>query len=354
MTAYIMGLGQWLPETVRQNDAWPPSFWEAAVQRAGDRTLVDIDMGGDSEYARRIADYFAAEAGDPFLGTRQRRVADAAVGAREAELRAARAALDDAGVPADAVDCVMSWSMVPDQLMPPSALWVASAVGAHRAWAAGMDAACASIIPQLACGAALISSGQARYVLLTQSHLMTRVFPMSHPASPNVGDAATAVVLGPKPGHAILGSHAVSEGQYFDGVTWTRSDGDTPWYAPGGGYCLGSRDRAMAQELVRETVRMGSRTIADLMERIGLPVSALAAVVSVQPRRWVPGAIAEALGLPAGRAPHTFDELAHLAAAGVVTNLIAARQRALLAPGSLVALYAQGAGFTRGATVVRW
>jgi 3-oxoacyl-[acyl-carrier-protein] synthase III len=74
----------------------------------------------------------------------------------------------------------------------------------------------------------------------------------------------------------------------------------------------------------------------------------------VQPRRWVPTAIAEGLGLDPARAPQTFDEYAHLGAVGVITNLVAARDAGRLRRGATVALYAQGAGFTRSAALLRW
>ena len=53
-------------------------------------------------------------------------------------------------------------------------------------------------------------------------------------------------------------------------------------------------------------------------------------LASVQPRRWVPAAIAEGLGLPARVAPQTYDRYAHLGGAGAVANLIAARDAGLL------------------------
>jgi len=80
----------------------------------------------------------------------------------------------------------------------------------------------------------------------------------------------------------------------------------------------------------------------------------IATLVSVQPRRWVPGAIAEGLELPEGTAVNTYQRYAHLGGAGAVANLIAAREAGRLEPGALTVMYAQGAGFTRGAAAMRW
>ena len=355
MRASVLGLGQWLPETVRGNDAWPREF--AAALQATELTDVRAGSSGDA-CDRIVARHVAAESGDPFLGTKHRRVGDDGMTACEAETLAGRAALEDAGVEARDVDVVLSWALVPDRVSPSSAGRVAHLLGASRAFGMAVDAACASAIAQLMLAAALVQSGQARFVLLTQSHLATRAFPLAHPASPNVGDAATALVVGAAERPGILSSFGVSHGEYYDAVTWRRAkENDTPWHQPGGASYVGSYAREQAQYLVQETVRFGAATVREAAERARVDVAKLDAVVSVQPRRWVPGAIAETLGLPEGRAPQTFDDLAHLGGCGVVTNLIEARRRAQLAGSKqqsfLAALYAQGAGFTRAAAVVR-
>lgn len=356
MKACILGMGQWLPEAVRTNDAWPPEFVEASARRAGERVLVDVPEGEVGDLCDRIvAQHLAAERGDPFMGTSRRRVADDEMTSRQAEALAAQAALDDAGISGKDVDMVVSWALVPDHITPPSATWVAHAIGATHAFALGMDGACASALTQMTYAAALIETGRIKYAVITQSHLATRAFAMQHPASPNIGDAATALVIGPGPGHALISSHAVSHGEYYDTVLWTRgAEQDHAWHRSGNPFYLGSCNPAGVRYLVQNGVRFGAQTIGELMNELDMPISAIDALISVQPRRWFPEAIAETLGLAADIAPQTFDELAHLGAVGTVTNLIAARERGLLQDGALVAFYAQGAGFTRAAALVRW
>jgi 3-oxoacyl-[acyl-carrier-protein] synthase-3 len=350
MRASILGLGQWLPETVRDNGAWPRDFGAAAEATE----LTDVTAGSTGDACDRIvARHVAAEHGDPFLGTRHRRVADATMTACEAEAHAARAALADAQVEPREVDVLLSWSLVPDHVMPASAPRVAHLIGASRALGMAADAACASSVTQLILAAALVESGQARCVVLTQSHLATRVFPLAHPASPNVGDAATAIVVGASEQPGILSTFGVSHGEHYDAVVWRRTkENDSAWHQPGTAMYMGSYARESARRLIQDTVRLGADTVREAATRANVRVSSLDAVAAVQPRRWVPGAIAEALGLPVACAPQTFDDLAHLGGCGVVTNLIAARRRAAAQP-FLAALYAQGAGFTRAAAIVR-
>lgn len=358
MFARVAGLGRWLPERVRYNAEWSEDFVEASRKKQGDRTLVDLNFEEEEDPARAIARrYLALEALDPFLGCRERRVAEPSMGSAEAEAEAGRAALEDAGIAGDRVDAVLSSALVPDRLMPSNACRVAHLLGATRAFACTVDAACASPIAQLAMAAGLIESGRARVVLLTQSHLAARTFPLSHPASPCVGDAAAAWVVISAESPGILSTHAVTHGEYYDAVLWCRGktpEADPPWWESGGPFAMGSHDGLATRKLMHDTVPIAVRTIQELLTGACLPSTDIDVLCSVQPRGWVPSAIAEALGLNSEVAPRTYERLAHLGGAGPAINLMEARERGLLCPGARVVLYAQGAGFTRGAALIRF
>jgi 3-oxoacyl-[acyl-carrier-protein] synthase-3 len=358
MYARIAGLGRWFPEGVRRNQDWPDAFRVASQKRQGDRTLVDVPTEGEPDPHREIvARCLAAESDDPFLGGKERRIAEPGTSSAAAEAWAAEAALRDAQVAPGEVDAILSWALVPDRLMPSNACRVAYTLGAKRAWASTVDAACASPIAQLSLAAALIESGRARTVLLTQSHLVSPTFPLMHPASPCVGDGATAmlVVASERPG--ILLTHAMTHGQDYDAVLWCRDKDpaqDPPWWEPGGAFFMGSHDQAATRQLMQDTVKVGATTVQELAERARFDIQEISVLASVQPRRWVPGAIAEGLGLSARVAPNTFERYAHLGGAGAVLNLLEARENGQLRPGALAVMYAQGAGFTRGAAAIRW
>ncbi len=358
MRAAVLGLGQWLPETVRDNSAWPASF-SAVSADSGDRELADVPaLRAEDRYDAIVARHIAPEMDDRFLGAKRRRGADESISACEAEARAAKEAIGDAGIDPREIDVVLSWAVVPDRPSPPSATRVAHLVGATRAMAFGIDAACASILGQLLFATSLIEAGRARYVLITGSHLVARAFRLVHPASPSVGDAATALIVGPSEASGVLAVHGVSQGEYYDAVAWRRAR-DVPWYRAGGAMFMGTYDPEGARRLVRDTVRAGFETITETAQRAGVDVGSIDLLACVQPRRWIPAAIAEALGLPADVAPQTYDDLGHLGACGVVTNLIEGKRRGMLGPSAsgrapTVCLYAQGAGFTRAAAIVRW
>jgi 3-oxoacyl-[acyl-carrier-protein] synthase-3 len=359
MKAAIIGIGTWLPSTVRGNDYWPSTFGQRETH-GSDRTFNDIPVPLDAEAAAIVQRDLAREALDPMLGAKRRHVADEHQCSAEAEALAGRAALADAGVlPAD-IDLVLSHAMVPERLIP-NAPRVAALLGAHNAVALGVDSVCASAVSQLEVARAYVESGLARHVLLTQSHLMLRTFPVLHPAAPGLGDGASALLVSratrDRPGTqlSILSNFGQTHGEHAQSVTWVRGsddDSDPAWWLAGGALRLGSRNSEGAKFLMRETVTFGAATVREAARRAGIDVERIAVLTSVQPRGFIAAAIAERLGLARDRAVTTYEDVAHVGACGPVFNLHAAKRLGLLVPGALVALYAQGAGFTRAAVML--
>ena len=357
MHARIAGLGQWFPDRIRTNADWPEAFSAASRMKQGDRALVDVPSDERDKTMRIVKRYLAEEEHDPFLGAHERRVADANMTSAEAEANAGRAALSDAGIDAAEVDAIFSWALVPDRIMPSNACRVGDLIGAKRAWSVSVDSACASPIAHLNLAAALIESGRASTVLLTSSHLATRTFAMSHPAAPSVGDGAAAMLVTASKVPGILQTHSMTHGEHHDAVVWCRGksdESDPPWWQAGGPLSMGSRSPDATRALMQDTVPTAARTVAELAQRAGFAVDCIDALLSVQPRRWVPLAIAEALGLGASVATETYRRYAHLGGVGPVVNLIAAREAGKLRDGARVVIYAQGAGFTRAAAVLNW
>lgn len=353
MNVFIKGVASVFPPRVRRNEEWPAEFVERLSQK-GDRLFNDIPRATDR--AAEVTDkYLAAEARDPFLGVIERRVADDDASSAEAEAAAAESALEDAGIGADAIDAVISYSVTPDRLTPASATRVAARLGIEGALAFGMDAACATAILQLQTAAALVESGQAEHVLLTQSHLLLRSFPMLHPAAPGLGDGATACVVSRTGRYRLVAVHAVTHGEYYDAVTWVRGDGeseDTGWWKAGADFRVGTKDRDGAKVLQRDTVSFAARTLREVFTKAEIDVERLGLLCSVEPRGWVPGATLEVLGLRPELASSVYPYRAHLGAVGPIANLHSADVAGRCKGDGYIALYGQGAGFTRAAAVL--
>ncbi len=353
MGARIQGLGSFVPETIRRNSDWPAEFIGRPVGAYGSE-LAEIGLDDRDPCDLIVARHLAKEQNDPFRGAIERRVADLSMSSAEAEAIAGRRALDDAGIRPKDVDLVLSWSMVPDRVTPPSGPRVAHLIGAERAAAIGMDAACATGLAQMLFAAALVETGRANHVLLTQSHLIARANPLLHPASPIVGDVATAFVVGPAATRQIVDVHMVSHGEFHEAVTWVRGreKEEAPWWEAGPEFTPGTRNREQAKMLSKKLVHFARDTVVELMARVNRPVSDIDVLAITQPRRWFPSAVCESLGLSPEIAPSTWDTLAHVGGCGVLINLMEARRRGMIREGTRVAMFAMGAGITRSAAFV--
>ncbi len=265
MTVVLAGIGLWLPERIRTNDEWPSSFG-AGLEDAHARVFNDIPESASA--ADVVAHHLAAEAADPFLGAKRRHIAPEGTTTIDAEARAAARALEDAGLAADAVDCVIGYSITPERITPSSAPAVARTLGIRGAFTLGVEVACAAVPAQLALARGLIATGQATNVLCTQGHLLLRGMPPLHPAVPCLGDAATAFVVTAGDGADILDVHIVTHEEHYESVTWVRVDEGGPgWWEPGGGMRLGSENIAGAKALMRDTVAYGAQTIRECAMR---------------------------------------------------------------------------------------
>jgi len=256
--------------------------------------------------------------------------------------RAGSAALNRAGVdPAD-VDLVLVATLTQDELMPNAAPIVAHAVGADRAGAIDLGAACTGFLSGLSLGAAQIETGRAERVLLIGADFTTRIVDWEDKrTAPLFGDGVGAVVLGPAAGE--LGSI---------GPIVLGADGSG---APAIHIDHAERKLRMdGPEVYRHAVaRMGEATIA-AVAGAGLTLEDIDLFVYHQANGRILRALAEKLQLQSDRVVDVIENLGNSSAATLPLGLAAAEREGRLRPGARVLLSAFGAGFTWGAGVIEW
>ena len=177
----------------------------AVVERAGATPRVGAALAGaghavpdtvvgNAEIARRLG---VDEAWiESRTGTRERRAL--ADGERLADLavRAAGAALHDAGVAAGEIDLVLVGTTSADEMSPHAAPLVAGALGIRGAAAIDISAACTGFLSGLATAAAFIETGRARAALVVGADGLTRYLdPADRGTAMLFGDGAGAVVV---------------------------------------------------------------------------------------------------------------------------------------------------------------
>jgi 3-oxoacyl-[acyl-carrier-protein] synthase III len=359
--AGIVGVGFWAPETVRRNDAWPEEFArrfreERAARRREDLTEVERRVR-ERKYDELFVKHALPFENDPFKGTVERRIADPRAPIAEGDAAAGRRALSYAGLdPAD-VDVVMASAIVHDKLLPNNASAIQDLVGCRRAAPLGVEAYCASAVAQIDLAAALIESERARYVLCVSSHHLSHVNDLRSPTSPMFGDASGAFLVGPVPDdRGLIAVKRDGDGSFRDAISFTQWEPTrAPWWEPSSQpWIVGTDDLARGRILTRDLLRFPIDMLRDLLEDARLPANDLGVLATIQPLCWFQAAVAEGLGVPQERVPSTHPSYAHVGGGAIAANLLVARERGILRDGTTVALYGQGAGFTRYAALLRW
>jgi 3-oxoacyl-[acyl-carrier-protein] synthase III len=275
-------------------------------------------------------------------GIRERPVARADERLSDFAAKAGLRALDRAGVDPAELDLVLVATLTQDELMPNAAPVVAHAVGAARAGAIDVGAACTGFLSGLSLGAAQIETGRAERVLLIGADFTTRIVDWEDKrTAPLFGDGAGAVVLAP-----------VDGGEGSIGPIVLGCDGSG---APA--IHIGHCDRKLRMdgpEVYRHAVaRMGEATLA-AVRGVGLELQEIDLFVYHQANGRILRALAERLHLPCERVVDCIENLGNSSAATLPLGLATAEGDGRLWPGARVLLSAFGAGFTWGAGVIEW
>src|SRR5579884_2635718 len=297
---------------------------------------------GNGELARRVG------TADDWIRTRtgiltRRTVEGSGLATSDLAIAAARAALARAGCEAGAVDLLLVATSSADHLVPATACLVQAGLGARRAAAVDLNAACAGFLYGLALADAAIAAGTARTVLLVGADALTRhVDTTDRNTAVLFGDGAGAVVLGP--GEGLLGVELGADGSAAADLC-----------IPAGG----SRrpvDAAALAERAHKLRMNGAEVFRAAVHAMasGLAPQALRWVVAHQANARILRGVAERLGLPLEAFWTNIERLGNTGAASIPIALAEAVDAGALRPGDIVGLTAAGAGLTWGAAILRW
>jgi 3-oxoacyl-[acyl-carrier-protein] synthase-3 len=251
-------------------------------------------------------------------------------------------ALEAAGVPAEELDLVLVATITQDELTPNTAPLVAHALGATRAGAIDIGAACTGFLSGLALATAQIEAGRARRVLLVGADFVTRITNYSDKrTAPLFGDAAGAVVLAPAtPGQGTVGPILLgADGSHGSTIFATHADRQLVMDGP---------------EVFRHAVTRMREVTLDAVERAGLTLDDIDLFVYHQANARITKALGERLDLPTERVVDCIEAMGNASAATLPVALASAAADGRLRPGAKVLLSAFGAGFTWGGGVIEW
>jgi 3-oxoacyl-[acyl-carrier-protein] synthase-3 len=255
--------------------------------------------------------------------------------------RACLLALDDAGRTGAEVDHVIVSTFTADRVTPGLAPEVARVIGAERAAAVDLNAACAGFLYGLDQAAALVESGRASVVLVCGAEALSRV--TDH------DDRSTAVLFGDGAGAVVVagGDLELGIGGFVLGADGAQAD---LLYAERDAGVL----RMQGSDVYRHAVRRMTAASREALGRAGKTIDDIDLFVAHQANVRIIETAAAELGIPHEKVMVNVDRVANTSSASIPLALEQAEREGRLKPGATVALAAFGAGFVWGAGIVSW
>jgi 3-oxoacyl-[acyl-carrier-protein] synthase-3 len=269
--------------------------------------------------------------------------------------KAASDALRRRGIGADELDLIVVATVTPDMLFPATGCLVQELIGAKRAWAFDVSAACSGFTYALTVGAQFVETGRHQRVMVIGADVMTSILDYKDRTTCVLfGDAAGAVILEPREdGSGILDfAHEV--------------DGSGACYLqmPAGGSLRPASHETVEQGLHyikqqgQHVFKYAVRKFADASERLlqhnGLTGNDVDLFVAHQANIRIIEAAQQRMGLPDAKVIKNIRQYGNTTAATIPLALKTALDQKRLRPGNLVLLAAVGAGFTVGTVLLRW
>ncbi|HWG51758.1 MAG TPA: beta-ketoacyl-ACP synthase III [Gemmatimonadaceae bacterium] len=267
---------------------------------------------------------------------------------------AARIAMRRADVTADALDVIVLSTATPDRLLPATAVDVQAALGASRAAAFDVGAACSGWLYGLTVAEGLIMNGSAETVLVAGSEKMSAIVDWT--------DRSTCVLFGDGAGAAILRRARNGRGILS---SFLRSDGTLAdlLYRPHGGASAPMSEsvlmdhshlvRMAGREVFKHAVRSMAEAADCALARAGLTGNDIDLLIPHQANIRIIESTARHADIPMEKVFVNVDRYGNTSSASIPISIDEAIEQGRIGPGSRVLLVAFGAGFTWASMVVR-
>jgi 3-oxoacyl-[acyl-carrier-protein] synthase III len=289
-------------------------------------------------------------------GIKERRLAGEKETASDMACEAGRRALAAAGVRPEEVDLIIVATITPDMPFPSTACLVQRKIGASRAAAFDIEAACSGFVYALDIAAHFIAAHTYETVLVIGSEKMSSVVDWT--------DRNTCVLFGDGAGAAVLRPRRHGAGGLL--TTCLGSDGGKASLLelPGGGSLNPPTSATIAEGLHflrmdgRETFKSAVNAMVSaattVLETCGVSVEQVACIIPHQANHRIIAAVAERLNASPDKLFVNVDRYGNTSAASVAIALDEAVRTGRIRRGDLVLLVVFGAGLTWGAALIEW
>lgn len=288
-------------------------------------------------------------------GIAQRHVAADTEGSSDLGVPAARRALEAAGVDAAEVDLIVCCTTTPDHIFPSTACLIQKGIGAKRAAAIDVNAACTGFVYGLSIADAMLKTGSYTTALVVGAEVLSKHLNWNRRDTAILfGDGAGAVVLRREEGErGVLSCFLGADGDFGDLLYMTA--GGSKEHITEANVNSPSRDIVMnGRELFKKAVVLFGEAAQKALDAANAKVDDLDLFVPHQANTRIIYAATERVGIPEDKVFVNIDRVANTTAASIPIALDDAVKQGRLKEGSLVMLAAFGAGITWGASLVRW
>jgi 3-oxoacyl-[acyl-carrier-protein] synthase-3 len=270
-------------------------------------------------------------------------------------VRAAQQAIERARIdPAD-IDILICATVTPDQLLPSTACLIQAEIGANKAAAFDLAAACSGFLYGLTLVNSMICTGQCRYALVIGAEVLTKYVDYTDRSTCVIfGDGAGAAVLGPVgKDRGILSARIRSDGRFAEQL-----------YAPGGGTRLGTTAETLASgqhyykmkgnELFKVAVRSMTDIAREVLAESQHEANDIDLFIPHQANQRITDAVANKLGVDEARIYSNISMHGNTSSASIPIALDECVEAGRVKKGDLVVLTSFGGGVTWGGVVLRW
>jgi len=290
------------------------------------------------------------------VGIRERHLVEPGMATSDMAVEAAKRCLAERGIDAPEIEAIIVGTVTPDMLFPATACLVQDRLGAKGAWGFDLSAACSGFVYALQMGAKLVESGAHSKVLVIGADTMSSIIDYT--------DRATCVLFGDGAGAVLIEPATDGEVGMIDFVHEIDGSGGPALNMPAGGSLHPSTAETVSnkmhyvhqdgQTVYKFAVRKMVEASQKVLNRSGLAIDQVACFIPHQANKRIITSSAERMGLPLERVIINIDRYGNTTAGTIPLAMDTARHEDRLHKGDLVLIASVGAGFTVGASLLRW
>ena len=289
-------------------------------------------------------------------GIRERHIADKGVAASDLAVEAVKNLLKSHPFDLQEVDLIVVGTVTPDMMYPSTACLVQHKLGIAHTWGFDVSAGCSGFLFSLNTGAKFVESGQYKKVLVIGSDVNS--------AMVNYADRAVCIIFGDGAGAVLLEPADEGEPGIIDHVAQVEGVGGQYLYMPAGGSLNPAShetvDKKMhyihqdGQQVFKYAVKKMAEMTERILQRNNLTGADIDCFIAHQANRRIIMATADRLKMPEDKVIVNIDRYGNTTAGTIPLAMQTAIETGKLKKGNLVMVAAVGAGFTSGATLLRW